>query len=156
MNLSLGSNESIIKSWEYAKLKGLIFTKGTSNLTVTNKRVIAINESKRGLSRDEIAIDEISGISTNYYNNFSLLLVLLGVIFCLTLILIPIGLTLIQLGTGTSLTVIMDGYPINDPIISSSSIRRIRTKRFKLKVNKSVAKEIAEQLSTLIFVELKK
>ena len=156
MNLSLGSNEAVVKSWDYAKTKGIIFTKGTSNLTVTNKRVIATTESKRGISRDEVSISEISGISANYYSNFSILLVLLGILFFCTIILIPLGSLLFDLGTGTSLTVVVDGYPMTDAIIASSSIKRKRKKRFKLKVNKSAAKEICEQLSTIIFVELKK
>lgn len=154
--LTLGNNESVVKSWEYAKTKGLIFKKGTSSLTVTNKRVINITESKKAIVRDEVSVNEITGISASYSSNFSLLFILLGVLFCCTIIFIPIGTRLIDLGTGTSLTVVMDGYPMNDAMISTSSIRRRRKKHVRLKVYKNAAKEICEQLSTIIFVELKK
>ena len=156
MNVALGTGEKVIKSWDYAKAKGILFTKGTGNLTVTDRRVISATETKKSLTRDEMPLSAITGISTGYYSNFSILFVLLGVLLCLTLVLIPLGIILIQKGTGTTLCVILDGNIPNDPIIATTSIRRRRkAKRLRIKVNKSCAKEIAEQLSTIIFVDLK-
>lgn len=155
MNATLTNDERIVKSWEYAKVKGLILTKGTSNLTVTNKRLIVTTQTKRSLSRDDMPIENITSISANYYSNFSLPLVLLGVLLCITIVLLPIGVNLIRLGTGTSLIVVVGNMP-SEPVITTTSIRRLKRRRFKAKVNRALAQEICEQLSTIIFVDLNK
>lgn len=155
MDATLGSNERLIKSWNYAKTKGGL--KAEANLTVTDRRVISSVATKRSIVRDEIPVSAITGVSTSYCSNFSLLYILMGVIFCITIILFPIGLNFIRKGTGTSLSVYFDVSLPANPFISTTSIRKRRkTKKATVKVDRASAKQIAEELSTIIFVELKK
>ncbi|MDE6356443.1 MAG: hypothetical protein K2L67_04280 [Clostridia bacterium] len=154
MEVTLGAGERLIKSWNYAKTKGGL--KSEANLTVTDKRVISSAATKRSVVRDEIPVSAITGVSTSYCSNFSLLYVILGVICCLTVILLPLGLNFIRKGTGTSLSVYFDVSLPGNPFISTSSIKKRRkAKRVKVKVDRACAKQIAEELSTVIFVDLK-
>lgn len=49
MDATLGSNERLIKSWNYAKTKGGL--KAEANLTVTDRRVISSVATKRSIVR---------------------------------------------------------------------------------------------------------
>ena len=63
MDATLGSNERLIKSWNYAKTKGGL--KAEANLTVTDRRVISSVATKRSIVRDEIPVSAITGVSTS-------------------------------------------------------------------------------------------
>ena len=65
MDISKAESEQVYKSWDYAKTKGLIFTKGLYNLTVTDKKVITVTKTKLNTTRTEIMKNEISGVSVS-------------------------------------------------------------------------------------------
>lgn len=66
MELKLSHDEVIVKSWEYGVLKGLFVTHGKFTLAVTNKRLISIYESKDETSRDEYDLNQIKSVSASY------------------------------------------------------------------------------------------
>lgn len=155
MNIPLMSDERIIKSWDYAKQKGLIFTKGQNNLTVTNKRIIAVEETKHSYIKEDIPIENIREISAKYYDNFSIPRIIFGIILCLGLITLPFGILLL-LSTRGALIEVCVGNTASEPIIQSCSSGHIREPDFKIKVDKHLAKEICKELSSIIFVDAKK
>lgn len=79
-SLGLAENESIVKSWTYAKTTGKVAS--THDLIVTNKRIIAMSNSKMSngtnVTRNEIRREKISSVYVSAsVQNF----ILLGVIF---------------------------------------------------------------------------
>lgn len=66
MDLALTNGEKILKSWDYGKLKGFILTKGTYNLTVTNKKIIASYEGRKECNREDFALSEVNGVAVSY------------------------------------------------------------------------------------------
>lgn len=66
MNLALSNGEQLVKSWEYGKYKGLIFTKGTCTLAVTNKRIIVVMEGKKETTRDDYDLKNIKSVSAGF------------------------------------------------------------------------------------------
>ena len=66
MEIVLNNGEQIVKSWYYGKAKGLIFTRGKYNLTLTNKKIICMFENKKESSRQDFDINEIKGVSASY------------------------------------------------------------------------------------------
>ena len=66
MNIVLADGEKIVKSWDYGKAKGLIFTRGQYNLTLTNQKLISIYEGKKEAVREDYDLNEIKGISVSY------------------------------------------------------------------------------------------
>ena len=66
MNLALSNGEQLIKSWEYGKLKGLLLTKGTYTLAVTNKRLIHVYEAKKELVREDYDLKSIQSVNASF------------------------------------------------------------------------------------------
>lgn len=66
MNLALSNGEAIVKSWNYGKLKGWFLTKGSFNLTVTNKKIISTYECKNEISRTDYDLNSIKGVLVAY------------------------------------------------------------------------------------------
>ena len=60
MNLKLKEGESVIKSWDYAKVKG--GNENELNLTVTSDRIISTDYNKKGLDRKEIFIKDVKRV----------------------------------------------------------------------------------------------
>lgn len=66
MNIVLADGEKTVKSWDYGKAKGLIFTRGKYNLTLTNQKLISIYESKKETEREDYDLNGVKGISVSY------------------------------------------------------------------------------------------
>ncbi len=67
MNIELGKNENLVKSWDYAteKEKGLFKSKIICNLTVTDKRIVLSNRAKNSTSREEIPVESIKAVNSS-------------------------------------------------------------------------------------------
>lgn len=164
----MDTGETILRSWDYAQTKGAIFTKGTYNLTVTDKRVIQTSDTKRGTSTTSVKLSEVGGVSTTL-NKGSILagivMLILGVVLTIVfaiafLPMIFFGILLIVLGiivcvcAKTSITVSLYLSSLPQTFISANNIRfRKRMKVLRVKVDRSVAEEISSQLAALILLK---
>lgn len=70
MQLQLANDEKIIKDWTYASYKEEKETT-VHNLTVTNKRVIISEKSENEISRSELMVDNVVGVTAEYAKNQS-------------------------------------------------------------------------------------
>ncbi len=68
MSLMLCSDERILKSWTFASDETTVGNK-TYNLTVTNKRIISTNSSPQSISRTELPLSSVKGITGSYSKN---------------------------------------------------------------------------------------
>lgn len=66
MNLALSNGETIVKSWNYGKLKGWFLTKGNFTLTVTNKKLVSTYECKNEVTRTDYDLNSIKGLCVAY------------------------------------------------------------------------------------------
>lgn len=135
MNLALANGETVLKSWDYGKKKGLFLTKGTYTLTVTNKKIISTYEGKKESSRDDFDLSGVTGVSVSY----------------------KMKRRLIFFKTG-SLSVTLYGAPTEEiSLVGISSLRasgffaRLFSGKTKIKVDVNCAKDIVNSLSSLIF-----
>lgn len=92
MELKLAKDEKIIKSWDYA-IEGKMFQgkekKVKSNLTITNKRVIASQHSDIYLKRDEIPVSAIKTVSGEFRRArkfWPMLKLIVGIPLCLVIV----------------------------------------------------------------------
>ena len=100
MELKLAKDEVMVKSWDYA-YQGGMFTRDKlqANLTVTNKRIVSTVENKIRLDRDQIALSEVRSISASYgacRTFWARVKLVLGIIFCVTIIGLIIGIPMIK------------------------------------------------------------
>ncbi|MDE6850497.1 MAG: hypothetical protein K2J54_04135, partial [Clostridia bacterium] len=65
MPLILCKDEKVLKNWTFASDSTTAGTK-TYNLTVTNKRLISTNTSPRSITRTELPLNTIKGITGSY------------------------------------------------------------------------------------------
>lgn len=181
MNLELASNEQIVKDWQYATSSG---RNGnfSHNLTVTNKRIVAHEQSKNSSRHNEIMIEHVRGTELRYrkqINRLGILLVFWGAIMLLyglisiknnsTMALwmiiggasfLSIGIIMIIFFSKAQLIVIIfsDINPANGLSIYANSIPPIlraskRGKATTVKVNPQVANEIVSTLGSIILVK---
>lgn len=85
MAIILSENEKIIKEWNYASsLEG---NEGTEHiLAITNKRVISSTTSKNYISRQEIPLSSVTGVTSSCKlqpNRSSIAPIVIGIIFLL-------------------------------------------------------------------------
>ena len=66
MDLALLKGEKVMKSWDYGKLKGWFLTKGTYNLTVTNKKIISTYETKQECFREDFDLNDVNGVAVSF------------------------------------------------------------------------------------------
>ena len=92
MELKLAKDERIIKSWDYA-IEGRMFQgkekKVKSNLTITNKRLVATQHSDIYLKRDEIPVASIKSISGEFRRArrfWAMLKLIVGIPLCLLIV----------------------------------------------------------------------
>lgn len=165
MDFTADNGERLLKSWDYAKTKGMIFTKGEYNLTVTDKRVISTARTKLGDARTDIKLSTIEGVSTTYKTGslvaaiITLILgIVLSVVFAIVFLpMIAVGLLLVLIGilcimfAGTSVSVVLYVKSHSESFLAANSITRSkRAKKVRVKVDRVAAAEIANQLATYI------
>lgn len=164
MDISKAESEQVYKSWDYAKTKGLIFTKGLYNLTVTDKKVITVTKTKLNTTRTEIMKNEISGVSVSNGKGSllpAIFLLLRGLIVTICSVmfipLLAIGLPLMILGiiaiicrrASISVTLYIKSHA--EEFLSANSIKsRRRAKRLRVKIDRNAADEIANELSSYL------
>ena len=76
MAVEVRDGEKVIYNRDYAKGR----KQSVGNVTVTNQRIIHTVESKRGVSKTEINIDEIGGVKVQFKPS-SVLLFIVGLLF---------------------------------------------------------------------------
>ncbi len=92
MELKLGKDEQIIKSWDYAISSKMLQAKGKkiqSNLTVTNKRIVASQYNDVYLKRDEIPLAAVKNISGEYRTArkfWPIVKLIIGIPLCLLIV----------------------------------------------------------------------
>lgn len=99
MEIELGKNENLVKSWDYAtaKEKGIFKAKTLCNLTVTDKRIILSNRGKNQNARKEIPVESITAVNSSLSKKrpwgiavlLSLIGILLGVLLIVSKLTIP-------------------------------------------------------------------
>lgn len=154
MDLKLSQGEQVVKSWDYAKTKGTFFTKGRYNLTVTNKKIVSSYETKKSVKREDINLSEISGISAEYSKSGSPFLTFLGVLFCISIVGLPIGIIILIINrkgqlTLSALTDVSDYSMVEVNGVGGRFFGK-KKKKLKLKVDIGAAKEIVSDISTVV------
>lgn len=170
MELKLGKDEKIIKSWDYA-IAGKMFQgkerKIQSNLTITNKRLVATQSNDIYLKRDEIpvaAIKNISGECRRARKFWPMLKLIVGIPLCI--VIVGIGMVKDALAAlrsadfdllittrgeeGSSLGV---GAFSHAPEAKSRGIfaffKALKPKT-KVRVNREVSKEILDEIGAIV------
>lgn len=178
--MNLGKNEEAVRTWEYgtSQVKGVNIA---HSLTVTNKRIIAEENSTRRISRQEIGVDSVKGLSITHEvgsKALAIFLMVLGVIFAVGAIILMvsdeldgslglilggvlflIGFILFIVGVfklnqgDLSLIITTKGVEGESLTLGISNLRRKRLKGGKVKVaiNNEVAQDIVETLGATIF-----
>lgn len=149
MEIKLIDGEKVINSWDYAKGKGILLTKSRYNLTVTNKRIISIVEEKNNFDVVSVNVSEIKGV-TSYYGKQRVGIIKTFLTLCLALLFRKVALSV-------SLCMEISDYDL----IANSTAGGFFAKLFgsnkkgngvkKMRVDHKVAKEIVENLSTIIY-----
>ena len=92
MELKLAKDEQIIKSWDYAVSGKMLQSKAKkiqSNLTVTNKRIIATQYNDIYLKRDELPVAAVKSISGEYRTArkfWPMVKLIIGIPLCIVLV----------------------------------------------------------------------
>lgn len=73
MEMVLANNEKQVASWNYADISGLL-QRGTCDITITNKRVISTQQTKKMLRRTDIALNDVTSIKVTCKNTLSQML----------------------------------------------------------------------------------
>ncbi len=152
----LAKNEVLVKNWNYACSKQGM-TKTSTELTVTNKRIIYTRESNIETTRNEILVDNVKGI--NFYKNFSnkltaILYTIFGAFLSIIIVGIPLlvkGLRLLSQG-GFVLEITTKGQEGSTMLIGASNIvKPIKRKgKLKVKIDKNEINDIIETLGAII------
>lgn len=141
MNLALSNGETVLKSWDYGKLKGGFFTKGTYSLTVTNKKLIASYESKQESFREDFDLSSVNGLSVSFKIKKRFLIFKRGSlsvsVYSPANTVDLVGISAIRAGGS-----LLSRLPIIGGLFGGAR---------KIKVDVNCAKEIANTLSTLVF-----
>lgn len=165
MELKLAKNENVIKSWDYAMAKGLMTKKSrkmTANLTLTNKRVVNTISNDISLKRTELPVDSIKTVDGNYAKNpilFATIKLVLGILLtvCIVGILFK-GFSIKWIksawetikGCYFELTLITSGAE-GTSVTLGATRGVLKVNKFKVSVDKTVAKEILDEIGAAIY-----
>lgn len=154
MDIRLSTGEEILKQWDYAKTKqraGRI----KFSLILTNKRLVSLSESRKQISRDDFLLKNINGVSATCGQNKTLFV--LGVVLCITIIGMIIGIPMVILGGRKKLSLsiygeFMDTSVIDTGTVSAGGLFGIfkRKKKTKIKIDGKQAEDIVESIGALI------
>lgn len=153
MDIRLSTGEEIVKQWDYAKTKQRA-GRTKFSLILTNKRLVSLSESRKQISRDDFLLKNINGVSATCGQNKTLFV--LGVILCLTIIGMIIGIPLVRLGSRKKLSLSVYGEFMDTSVIdtgtASSGLFGIfkRKKKTKIKIDGKQAEDIVESIGAMI------
>lgn len=174
MQLLLGEDEQVLKSWGYAKQKKLIGFKRSYSLTLTNKRLIQTETLKRGVKRKDFLVENIRGVEVSNDSVLSILLIILGIMFLGSAVGMMVGLPVVGIVIGLILIVaaiLMFIFSLSKSSISVAVYTETvptaiagavatgfkgRGKAVKLKVNREASEDIASTLAKHILIDLHK
>ena len=163
MNVVLAKDETILKSWDYAKA-GNRFEKDKqqANLTLTNKRIVSTISNRVSLSIIEIPMESVKSFSGGYSQNRSFWLIVklvFSIIFSFVLIGIPMLIKTIKQLKAVTFNLIINTRDVEgSPLIigaaaQANMIKRKKTKglnKFVVIVDKNQAKEILSELGSIL------
>lgn len=158
MKIKEANGENVIKSWDYATEKNKRTGSSTASLTVTNKRIIAVKSGKISLEREEIAIDDVIGVSVgidrpkiSWWNVFC------GVVWFIAIIGIVILVKeYLRLKQGAFALVLHtreeggSGLELYVNSIKPKKNSRRKNNKIKIALDRACAYEIAEEVGAMI------
>lgn len=153
MDIRLSTGEEIVKQWDYAKTKQRA-GRTKFSLILTNKRLVSLSESRKQISRDDFLLKNINGVSATCGQNKTLFV--LGVILCLTIIGMIIGIPLVILGSRKKLSLSVYGEFMDTSVIDTGTVSSglfgifKRKKKTKIKIDGKQAEDIVESIGALI------
>lgn len=153
MDIRLSTGEEIVKQWDYAKTKQRA-GRTKFSLILTNKRLVSLSESRKQISRDDFLLKNICGVSATCGQNKTLFV--LGVILCLTIIGMIIGIPLVILGSRKKLSLSVYGEFMDTSVIDTGTVSSglfgifKRKKKTKIKIDGKQAEDIVESIGALI------
>lgn len=153
MDIRLSTGEEIVKQWDYAKTKQRA-GRTKFSLILTNKRLVSLSESRKQISRDDFLLKNINGVSATCGQNKTLFV--LGVILCLTIIGMIIGIPLVRLGSRKKLSLSVYGEFMDTSVIDTGTVSSglfgifKRKKKTKIKIDGKQAEDIVESIGALI------
>lgn len=153
MDIRLSTGEEIVKQWDYAKTKQRA-GRTKFSLILTNKRLVSLSESRKQISRDDFLLKNICGVSATCGQNKTLFV--LGVILCLTIIGMIIGIPLVRLGSRKKLSLSVYGEFMDTSVIDTGTVSSglfgifKRKKKTKIKIDGKQAEDIVESIGALI------
>lgn len=153
MDIRLSTGEEILKQWDYAKTKQRA-GRTKFSLILTNKRLVSLAESRKQISRDDFLLKNINGVSATCGQNKTLFV--LGVILCLTIIGMIIGIPLVRLGSRKKLSLSIYGEFMDTSVIDTGTVSSglfgifKRKKKTKIKIDGKQAEDIVESIGALI------
>lgn len=159
MELKLAQGETIVKSWDYSIAGGMGRSKRKrkDNLTITNKRIIHSAYSDIDLSCEEVYVKDAKAINASYARNGSFLAILkliVGIPLCLLIIGIKIVKSALEDLRACSLTLDVKTAGSEGSTLSllaaGALIKRLTVGKFKVKVNKEMAKEIVSEIGAIV------
>lgn len=157
--MKLANGEVIVKDWDYAQSKSA-GVKTTANLMVTNKRVVYTAESKRGVSREEIPIDSVKMLnlgSSKQETGLAIVYVILGLLFTMTIIGIPLLVLGIRMLIQASFNIEIVTKGVEGTSLDVGVVKMFGKKkkpRIKVKINKKACLNIVEEFGAA-FTEAK-
>ncbi len=155
MELKCGKNETLLKSWTYAKEKQGWEHK-EYNLTVTDKRIISSAESSKCMDRREIYLDDVKTLEYNFAKKGAfgaMLMLILGIITSIMVIGIFLIIRAVHILKEKSftLTITTQGEESDGINLGASSMLRSKKHgKLKVKVNKDAAIEIMNELGAIV------
>lgn len=153
MDIRLSTGEEIVKQWDYAKTKQRA-GRTKFSLILTNKRLVSLSESRKQISRDDFLLKNICGVSATCGQNKTLFV--LGVILCLTIIGMIIGIPLVRLGSRKKLSLSVYGEFMDTSVIDTGTVSSglfgifKRKKKTKIKIDGKQAEDIVESIGAMI------
>lgn len=153
MDIRLSTGEEIVKQWDYAKTKQRA-GRTKFSLILTNKRLVSLSESRKQISRDDFLLKNINGVSATCGQNKTLFV--LGVILCLTIIGMIIGIPLVRLGSRKKLSLSVYGEFMDTSVIDTGTVSSglfgifKRKKKTKIKIDGKQAEDIVESIGAMI------
>ena len=157
--MKLANGEVIVKDLDYAQSKSA-GVKTTANLMVTNKRVVYTAESKRGVSREEIPIDSVKMLnlgSSKQETGLAIVYVILGLLFTMTIIGIPLLVLGIRMLIQASFNIEIVTKGVEGTSLDVGVVKMFGKKkkpRIKVKINKKACLNIVEEFGAA-FMEAK-
>ena len=156
MELICGTNESIVKSWDYALEKRGLLESKNHNLTVTDKRIVASSISNTSYERREIYLSDVKTLDFKFQRNgaakaiFMLILGIITAILIFGIFLIVAAVRILK-ARSFSLTIITSGGSSEGISVGAFSVLNKKNyDKLKVIVNKTAAMEIINQLGSII------